>query len=176
MIIDEEQVEEVRQPPPLIIDEEQVEEVQQSKRPRTPDGPPPHEEDEEDEISGGMKSLLEDSGKQKPILQDCDPVNNFGCDDGVCLIDESSKGRCKKADDPSLTSLNHMTVNGKTVYGTSQSLEKLREKMSIKDADEKYDDGDADITHILRELSDSPDNDDVLSDPSLKQLIMCLFK
>ena len=117
---------------------------------------------------------MEDSGKSKPISHDCDPVNNFGCEDGVCLIDESTKGHCKKADDPSLTSLNHMNVNGKTVYGTSQSLEKLREKMSIKDEDEKY--NEEDITHVLRELSDAPDNDDVLSDPSLKQLIMCLFK
>ena len=173
----EDEPEEQQLPPPLIIDDnEHVEEVTQLKGPRTPEGPPPPEEEEEEEeqISGKMKSLMEDSGKSKPISQDCDPVNNFGCEDGVCLIDESTKGHCKKADDPSLTSLNHMNVNGKTVYGTSQSLEKLREKMSIKDEDEKY--NEEDITHVLRELSDAPDNDDVLSDPSLKQLIMCLFK
>ena len=129
---------------------------------------PPHDDhkyDEEDEIRPKMRTLL------------CDPLDaKRSCDgDDVCLIDDSGKGKCQSKDDDPLGFYETMTFNGKNVIGTRESLNLLRDKLKVPQplppvaADE-------DITSILRELSDAPDNNDVLDDPSIKELIRCLFK
>lgn len=126
-----------------------------------------HKYDEEDEIPPNMRTLL------------CDPLDDKrSCDgDDVCLVDDSGKGKCQSKDDDPLGFYETMTFNGKNVIGTRESLNLLRDKLKVPQpqplppiaADE-------DITSILRELSDAPDNDDVLNDPSIKELIRCLFK
>jgi hypothetical protein len=127
-----------------------------------------HKYDEEDEIRPNMRTLL------------CDPLDDKrSCDgDDVCLVDDSGKGKCQSKDDDPLSFYETMTFNGKNVIGTRESLNLLRDKLKVPQPQPLLPPiaADEDITSILRELSDAPDNDDVLNDPSIKELIRCLFK
>lgn len=128
-----------------------------------------HDDDRkyDEEIRANMRTIL------------CDPLDDkLNCDgDDVCFVDNSGKGKCQSKDDDPIGLYETMTFNGKNVIGTRESLNLLRDKLKVPQpqalppiaADE-------DITGILRELSDAPDNDDVLDDPSIKELIRCLFK
>jgi hypothetical protein len=143
---------------------EHVEPVEDKPR----DEAPPHDDhkyDEEDEIKPNMRTLL------------CDPLDNKrDCDgDDVCLIDDSGKGNCQSKDADLLGFYETMTFNGKNVIGTRESLNLLRDKLKVPQPLQPVA-VDEDITSILKELSDAPDNDDVLADPSIKELIRCLFK
>jgi len=150
---------------PLLPEELVVEQVKPQEDASDNDD---HKYDEEDELRPNMRTLL------------CDPLDDKrSCDgDDVCLVDDSGKGKCQSKNDDPLGFYETMTFNGKNVIGTRESLNLLRDKLKVPQPQPLLPPiaVDEDITSILRELSDAPDNDDVLNDPSIKELIRCLFK
>jgi hypothetical protein len=158
------------EPAPAPVHEEPVEEepVPVNVEPEPHDEPAPHDDQKyaDEEIPSSMRSIL------------CDPLDdNRSCNgDDVCLIDESGKGKCQSKDADPLGFYETMTFNGKNVIGTRESLSLLRDKLKVSQPPPPPIAADEDITGILKELSDAPTNDDVLSDPSIKELIRCLFK
>ena len=109
----------------------------------------------------------------------CDPEAKLDCEnDDVCFVDDSGKGKCQGKGDDVFGLYETMTVNGKNVIGNRQSLSLLGKKLGISEVTKPLPPiaPDEDITSILKELSDAPSDVDVLSDPSIKELIRCLFK
>jgi hypothetical protein len=96
--------------------------------------------------------------------------------DDVCHIHANGKGgECRSSDHDVKHPFIRSSYNGHPIIGTKDSIALLHKKLGKeRKIEAKNDEGH--VTKILRELGDSPDDLQVLNDPKIKNLIMCLFK
>jgi len=118
--------------------------------------------------------------KPQPVEEEhkdypCD--RDMACNgDDVCHIHENGKGgECRSSGHNVKQPFIHSSYNGHPIVGTKDSIALLHKKLGKeRKIESKNDEGH--VTKILRELGDSPDDLQVLNDPKIKNLIMCLFK
>ena len=147
-----------------------------------PDGPPPADEEPEQVppfvIPEPVGAQADDEPKKSDLS--CDPLSENFCedDDNVCLMNENGKGLCvkMKKDNYVGPSIKSMNFKGKTIIGTENALNTLRQKLGQPPVVSVKLPSETNIRSILKELGESPDDLDVLNDPSIKDLIKCLFK